>query len=458
MNYGALSGDNSGGRRTLSPVLNASADILTDRIVNNMNVLRGIDIPFYIGHHTGGYLGNYARSDQGPSVTPMATIDQVMAWSPSFYPDIDNIRQRTMQIGSNISWGYTNASSQSGGVQEIPGARSSLDLFNSIFVPDAPTMPEIPVEGEGEEAMPSNDRTPVVDRVMDHYKYLRNGTFGEAKRMSAEDHRRLDDHMDRLSELQRRVNADPASCGNVPVPNDDARINDPGTEYGSRDINALRRYYRLYNDVIAAAFVCNTSRIATIHIPQNWSLDPREWHQEVAHKSHLRFDSDGTGLLLAQDALVAAQQSFFESVFVDLARKLDIEESEGMTYLDNSLLMWGQESGNTTHDADSLPIVTAGSAAGFFNTGRYYDFRNRDNRALADDPLAPNNESGQAKRSGLLYNQWLATVLQSMNVPAWEFERDNRRGYGAHYVSNTDAWPSRVFDMASDVLPMMRKA
>ena len=453
MHYGALQGEVSGGRRTLSQVLSAPSDILSDRIVGSMNVLRGLDIPFYIGHHTGGYLGNYARSDQGPPVASMATIDQVMAWSPSFYPDIQSVRERSLQIGSNISWGYTNASAQSGGVQEVPGARSSLDLFNSIFVADAPSVSEAMTEESA-----NNGRTPVVDRVMEHYRYLRNGTFGEAKRMSSEDHRRLDDHMDRLSELQRRVNVGPASCGNVATPSGDARLNDPGTEYGSRDVGALRRYYQLFNDVIAAAFVCNTSRIATIHVPQNWSPDPREWHQEVAHKAHLRFEGSDNGLPLPQDTLVAAQQSFFEMVFVDLARKLDVEEVEGMSYLDNSLLMWAQESGNTTHDADSLPIVTAGSAAGFFNTGRYYDFRNRDNRVLADSPLVPNNDSGKAKRPGLLYNQWLATVLQSMNVPAWEFERDGNRGYGAKYVSNTEAWPSRVFDMASDILPMLRRA
>ena len=453
VHWGDLQAEGSSGRRSLSPVLSASSDLLTDNIVSQLNVLRGVDIPFYIGHHIGGYLGNYAESMQGPPVESMATIDQVMAWSPSFYPDIDSVRARSIQVGSNISWGYSNPQAKAGTVQQIPGSRSSRDLFNQIFVPDAapPPMGEEPPPEE-----PGNGRTPVVDRVIQHYRYLRDGTFGEARRLSTEDRRRLSDHMDRLSELQRRVNAVPASCGHIATPSDDARIDDIG--WDSRDIGALRRYYRLYNEVIAAAFVCNTSRVATVHVSQAWSTDPREWHQEIAHKAHLRTNDAGNGLALAQDVMVAAQQAFFEDIYLDLLRRLDVEEANGVTYLDNSLVMWAQESGNTTHDADSLPVVTAGSAAGYFNVGRYYDFRNRDNRALADSPLVALGESGQVKRPGLLYNQWLATILRSMNVSPSEFEMNGRRGYGAHYVSDSSAWPNRVFDIASDPLPMMKRA
>ena len=59
-----------------------------------MNVLCGLDVPFYIAHNTGLHLGNYARNDgnggDGKAVQafPRPTIDQIMAWSPSFYPDL----------------------------------------------------------------------------------------------------------------------------------------------------------------------------------------------------------------------------------------------------------------------------------------------------------------------------------------------------------------------------------
>ena len=63
-----------------------------------MNVLWGLDVPFYIAHNTGLHLGNYARNDgnggDGKAVQafPRPTIDQIMAWSPSFYPTCRGIR------------------------------------------------------------------------------------------------------------------------------------------------------------------------------------------------------------------------------------------------------------------------------------------------------------------------------------------------------------------------------
>ena len=41
-----------------------------------------------------------------------------------------------------------------------------------------------------------------------------------------------------------------------------------------------------------------------------------------------------------QALLVESYQRIFSSVLLDLAAKLDVEEAPGVTYLDNSLLVW----------------------------------------------------------------------------------------------------------------------
>jgi hypothetical protein len=53
--------------------------------------------------------------------------------------------------------------------------------------------------------------------------------------------------------------------------------------------------------------------------------------------------------------------------------------------------MWTQESGRVTHDTDSVPTITAGSANGYFNTDHYFDLRNRNGllRACDDPQLRP---------------------------------------------------------------------
>ena len=440
---GTLRATTNGSNASLSPVLTAPASLLSERIVSQMNVLRGVDVAFYLSHNTGGHLGNYARSDrehsEGDYVSkvggPMPTIDQLMAWSSSFYPDIASIRERTLNIGTDggrsISWGYSNPETKSGSVQAVPSVNSSLQLFNSIFVaPQAVTA--------------VNPRKPVVDHVMESYRRLKAGNFGDARRLSAADKRRLDDHMTRLSELQRRVNASAsASCGTISKPAQDAT-----RSMRENDVDATIRFYKLFNDVIVAGFVCGTSRIATIYSDQLWSTYAGDWHQEVAHQSN---QPDG----VKQGLVVSAYQKFFENCFLDLANKLDVEEANGKTYLDATLLQWTHESGPATHDPISLPVITAGSANGYLKTGAYLDYRNKAAPSLGHAGEMP----WEDLQVGILYNRWLATVLQAMGVPPSEFERNGKRGYGSTFTETyygKGLWPQRLFDDASSIMPLMK--
>src|SRR5690606_13736474 len=136
------------------------------------------------------------------------------------------------------------------------------------------------------QMMTENPRTPVIDRVMEHYQYLEGGAHGEARRLSYDDRQKLTAHMDRLSELQARL-ALAVSCGDVPTPNDDATRHDPGVTYLSRDLPDAQRHYHLFNDVIAAAFMCNLSRVVTINVTQPLATFDGVWHQNIAHQGHL---------------------------------------------------------------------------------------------------------------------------------------------------------------------------
>lgn len=440
---GDLTLSTEGSRASLSPVLSASTSALTSALASKMNVIRGLDLPFYIGHHTGGHLGNFARNDgngdSGKNVQgdPRPTIDQVMAFSPSFYPDLSATKERSIHVGGDggfgISWGYANPANQSGEIQPLPTAFSSRELFSSIFVPP---------DDE------TDQRVPVVDRVFASYQRLRNGTGSDARRLSRADRQRLDDHMDRLAELQRKVGVR-ADCGDVSEPVEE--VTKQSIEYGSLDTSRMREVYQVFNDVIAAAMICGTSRIATLQSLETFSSYAGDWHQDVAHQADL---PDG----VRQKVIADAHQLFFEGVFVDLMNKLNYEEADGQTYLDNTLMMWTQESGMVTHDSISMPVITAGSAAGYFRTGNYVDYRNRDNLNMVGE----GSEAHRDQRPGILYTGWLASVLQAMNVPPSEFERAGEKGYGSPYRDDyfgsggTESWPERLFDAASDVVPLLK--
>lgn len=410
---GSLELGTSSGTASLSPVMTASSQVFTSALAGKMNVIRGLDVPFYLAHHRGGHLGNYANNDangaDGATVqqSPKATIDQVMAWSSSFYPDLGTIKERSMVIGGQgMSAAWSSPSTHSGQIQNLDPENDSLALFNKIFVP--------PPEN-------TDPRPLIVDRVIEDYQRLRNGS----RRLSSADKQRLDDHLDRLDELQRKLNVQ-VDCGDVEVPTTSSSDEWQSSSYGI-DPAAQKRFWQLMNDVVVAAFACDTSRIVTMFVTDIFSSYVGDWHQDVAHQAQM---PDA----VKQNIIETAHQLFFEDVFLDLAAKLDaVQETDG-TALDSSLLQWTQECGCMTHDPVELPIVTAGSAGGYFVTGQYADYRNLDKQAHT-----PNDDSEVASHSGLIYNQWLGTVLQAMGLSPSEYEDGQNGGYGVLQLS-TETW------------------
>jgi hypothetical protein len=234
--------------------------------------------------------------------------------------------------------------------------------------------------------------------------------------------------------MQRRLNTTPvklATCSDLEEPSD-----------GSSSVEQMRALA----DVVVAAFLCGTSRVAVLGLEQAmFASDSSDWHQGVAHQ----WFEDGP-----QAKLQEASQGIFEQVFLYLASRLDVEESPGRTVLDNSYLAWSQESGESTHNSRSIPVVTFGSGSGFYKTGIYADFRNKTEEGIVSywsDPLG---------YTGLLYNQFLATTLMGMGLTreSWQGVENNAStgyGYPQFAPEYTAAQVPEVIENASDPLPLI---
>lgn len=421
---GNLSASQSNGRTYLSDILSAPSSELTDGIIQKMNVLRGLDIPFYIAHHSGGHLGNYARNDgngsDGEAIHGryMPTIDQLMAWSSDFYPDLSSITERSLILGSHgrYSYNWSNPSTRSGVVEETPHHANIFQLFERIFATS--------------DTQQNPPDTFVVDRVIENYRSLRHSN----KRLSALDAQRLDDHMDRLFELQRRLNATPVG----------------GAFCSNKSITSWSDYFgesRAWVEVVEAAFLCGSSAIAVIPVLESlYDQNTADWHQSIAHQWNLPGP---------QEKLQTVNQQVFENIFLNLVNRLNVPEDGDTTILDNTLVCWTHESGEETHSSRSAPVITCGSAGGYFNTGLYMDYRRRAEEGML---LSWGDRQGY---SGLMYNQWLATALQAMGLPPSEWqaiEHNAATGYG---TSNTSEDYARVQVAgveanASSVLPGLR--
>jgi hypothetical protein len=447
---GALKATASGPNAVLSTVLTGPSSKLTAQLVGKMNLLRGLDVPLGNGHHTGFHLGNFGRFDGNDGthfpVQPMTpTIDQLMAWSASFYGAAPPVVKRSLCIGHGcgnmggtgshpISWGWSNPQQASGTVQQIDFINDTVALFKQLFTQN--------------NTQATNPRSkPMVDLVLEDYKRLSQSNT----RLSAVDRQRLSAHMDSINEIERRLTIQ-VSCTNVmPGGTDTAAL------YGQTDfcINPTDHveFATAVNDLIATAIQCDTTRIVTIAINDTFSSYAGDWHGDIAHLSDLNPPNP------QQTTLTQSHQGTFANTFLDLCAKLDVDDGTGKTYLDNSLVVWTQECGEYIHGWQALPIVTAGSAGGFFKTGLYCDYRNPTIAINSD----PNNPPGVTSAAGLLWQQWLATALQAMGLSPSEYESNGLHGYPANNQIVAPSahpasfyYPAQLWTVAGDVLPFLK--
>jgi hypothetical protein len=399
---GALTPTISGSQSALSTVLQAPTAKLTPRLLGKMNVIAGFDMPYALGHNTGGHLGNFAANDDDTygKTKPIPSIDQVMAYSPAFYGNLSAVLRRSIHLGAShkersLSYYWSNPATKTGTIQPNVGTADSLAVFDSIFVaPKTGTQPM---------------RTPVIDRVLENYRRLRQGN----RRLSASDRQRLDDHLTRLSEIQRRSKV-LVSCPAVarPTKNASGIWEWPGPQGVANSIAG----FQLLNDIIVAAFLCGTCRIATLDAATQqlavFSDYIGDWH-DLAHVASQK-DPAAAATLAAEVSLREGYQKYFEHEFLDLITKLDVDDGTGHSILDDTLVVWTQEACAITHEGFSLPVIAAGGAGGALKTGSFIDYRDR--------ARAMSITQGQTYAPGLVWNQWLGTALQAMGVPRAEYE------------------------------------
>jgi hypothetical protein len=455
---GALGARADGNNSVISRVLTAGSSALTPAVMAKMNILRGLDYPMYMGHNFGAALGYYDFNKERPG-SPRATIDQIMAYSPAFYPSLAAVKKRSVAVASSGtasgSWGYTTPGVRSSGVAQgaVSPVESSLALFDTLIAGSGGT------SGTGSAA-----RTPVVNRILDSYRRLRDGSG----RLSSEDKARLDQHIQAVAELQRRLGTAAPGAG-CQVPSrpgtDNVSVKRSGGFAGDPPKNV--QYFTLVNEVLAVALSCGTCRVATISIDENnqnltFTTRPpqgEDWHNNVVHPATVAGAN--------QDLVVEFNRMFFARVYMDLVTRLDaIAAGTGGTLLDHALVVWGQENGNTPHFSFSVPVVTAGSAGGAIKTGSYCDYRNTSRKVSGDSSTGT---EGSNLWAGLLYNQWLGTALQAMQIPHDEWSEPDHPGYGwkpsyqstyEYFFTNkgftsSQAYPQAMWQKTGEILPFL---
>jgi hypothetical protein len=411
--------------------------------LSKLTLIRGLDFLPSVNHNYGGLLGNFssctaATPCQADSLSDVPTIDQVMAYSPKVYAGTPPLRYLHISQGVSDSMSYSDLGIKGGAVQQLKARTNPLDAFNDVFGSAPPPPPP------GGTTSPDRDQL-LVDRVHQDYLALRQN-----RRLSAADKQLVDQYVNLVAELQAKMMTKPAmSCTRPVAPA--SLVNN--TMLDPTDITTK---WSLFLDVVAAAIMCDQTRIITIGVHKSLGPGPDSASSTLVGHYHSEDASGGTWHGLAHDfpnansrrMLKGINQWIASEVFAKLLGKLDVPEANGKTYLDNSLVYWGNELG-FNHIAYSVPCILAGSAGGFIKPGRYLDYIDWNGKAYFSQ------EDGNVIK-GIPHNRLLVTLLQAMGLSPADYEAGGKAGYGSTDTTGHDpaSWPVS-YDLASvgQILP-----
>lgn len=409
--------------------------------LDKINLIRGLDFLPAVNHNYGGLLGNYASCTaatpcDADGLEGIPTIDQVLAYSPKFYPQVPAQRSLHLSQGVVDSMSYSDHGTGAA-IEQLKARTNPRDVFSDLFGT---------FQGGGDMGAGSQDDDALlIDLVLDDYHALRSSS-----RLSADDKAKVDQYIDLVAGLQDKLRVNPVMSCTAPI-EPESLENNSGT-----NPTDIQTKWDLFLDLIAAAVMCDRTRVITVGIHKALGPGPDPDDATLAGHYHSEDASGGTWHGLAHDwsnenarrMLQGINSWIANELMAKLLEKLDVPESDGATYLDNSLIYWGNELG-FNHIAYSVPCLLAGGAGGAIRTGQYLDYIDWEGRSYFSQ------EDGNVIR-GIPHNRFLVSVLQAMGLDPEDYERGGQRGYGSTdpVGKDPDSWPTD-YDLSSigDPLP-----
>lgn len=379
----------------ITAVLGPEFASLKDKLL----LLRGLDAMSVQG---GGH--NAAWPLSGYQLDEHLTIDQVMAASDIVYPEPPPLRSLHMQVKLKSTATTTVSVADTGTPQQVAPHATAAGAFQQAFG-DFEIEPPDPTEVKRRQL-----ELGVIDRVREQYDMIHNHP-----RLGGEDRKRLEAHAELLHDLHQRLAVTSLSACLEPTAPAYLDAIDENLEQMTRD----------FIDLTVAAIRCDRSRVVTLMIGGAGDISSYKALGNPTESDHHGLSHEGRYSQPAVDA-IALINGWFANQVASLLTALDddVEDPEtGTTFLDNSVVYWGNEDGCNGFDPHyqmSMPVLLAGSCAGHFpKLGRYVDYRQHGNAS---------KYSGVDDR-GRPYNALLVTLLEAMGIEAADGFGEYAGGY-----------------------------
>lgn len=281
------------------------------------------------------------------------TVDQIAAKRiggttalPSLELAMDRL-ETAGQCDNGYACVYQNNLSWSSPTTPLPAEAHPRLVFESLF-------------GEGgtpeQRRATLRRRASLLDSVTSEMKRLQS-------RLGAGDRNKVDDYLESIREVERRIRRAEVASKDNPLPDLDRPVGVP-PEYAE--------HARLMFELQRLAFQGDVTRVITFQLAREAST--RTYPEIGVPEPHHPITHHGNNP--EKLAKVAKVNRFHVSLFAEFLESLRRTEEAGGTLLDHSLLLYGSGMGDPdAHDHSDLPILVAGGAAGQIRGGRHVAYR-----------------------------------------------------------------------------------
>jgi hypothetical protein len=277
---------------------------------------------------------------------------------------------KSLQIGVHVRDTEVRARiSYAAADQPKPPREDPKDVFSALF---------------GNATTPGTTPDAALTRLWAQRKSVLDLTTSETTRLrgivGAEDAKKLDAHLTAIREIEARMTGANAGGGTM---TGTAACTPPTMQVVDLTVDdQYAQAGQLQMDLAAAALACDQTRILTFQ----WSYSESEHlfqYLQVSGNHHgISHDFSSSG---ANYEAYNKIQTWYATQVAYFLSKLDSYKEGDKTLLDNTVVLWATEIGESTaHDLTMMPYMLAGSAGGKIRAGRYLDMSSnrQDNNQL----------------------------------------------------------------------------
>jgi hypothetical protein len=369
--------------------------------------------------HLGGLThmltaANRAAPDQGGGVSIDQRIAQHLRDS-GVRTRLSSLEMMATDSAGEYSRSQTHYAYSAAG-QQVPFLTYIPDIWERVF-------PE-PLAGDSQaQAQQSARRAHVFNFIRSDYDRL-------IARLGAEDRDKLTQMRDYRADLQASAGIVTNRDANRPP---QASILDPWSQLseGYQRGNLQNRTWKVHAELIgklaAAALHTDTTRVVNVSIenPPNYEFGYTNGNFGSSDAHDLTHQVSGDAPMLVDAAAAAVIDESHRVVYLQVRAILDelaaLQESDGQSLLDHTLVVVYSHIAEGSHDLTRLPWLLLGDAHGYLRTGLYIRFGSWDSRLdraiPADDAGFPYTWNGR----GRPHNDLFVTIANAMGLPLTTF-------------------------------------